>query len=117
MSLQARISAIKSLRKAYRETKKPIWRAVRKIVEGATRSRLAKVNVGKIDRLSSDGDIIVVPGKVLGGGTINKRVIVGALGFSKTAKNKIIKAGGEALRIEELLEKYKDSKGIKLIGG
>lgn len=116
MSLQARISAIKSLRKAYRETKKPMWRALKKIIENSTRTRLAKVNVSRINKFASEGDVVIIPGKVLGAGTLKKRVVVGALGFSKSARDKIIRAGGEALEIEEFLKRYKDSKGVKLIG-
>jgi large subunit ribosomal protein L18e len=117
LSMQARISALKSLRRVYRETGRPIWRAVRKLLENTSRSRLPKVNVGKIDKLASEGDLVIVPGKVLGGGVVTKRIIVGALSFSKSARDKIVEAGGEALKIEDFVAKYHDAKVVKLIGG
>jgi len=117
MSMQARVSALRSLRRAYRETGRPLWRAVRKLLEAASRRRLPRVNVGKIDKLASEGDLVIVPGKVLGGGVVTKKLVVGALSFSRSARDKIAGAGGEALRIEEFVEKYHDARGVKLIGG
>lgn len=117
MNAYAKVSAERALRRAYRETKRPIWRAVREMISGSSRSRLSRVNVGKINRLASEGDVIVVPGKVLGSGSVDKRLIVGALAFSASAKRKIESAGGEALSIEELVRTHADAKGVKLIGG
>ncbi len=116
MSAQSRMYALKSLRKAYRETGRPMWRAVRKLLESASRSRIPRVNVGRIDNLVSDGDLVIVPGKVLGAGAVNKKVVVGALSFSRSAREKIVEAGGEALRIGEFVSKYRDAKGVKMIG-
>ncbi|MDP7981634.1 MAG: 50S ribosomal protein L18e [Conexivisphaerales archaeon] len=117
MNSNLKLSAEKALRKAYRETERPIWRALREAIEGASRSRLTRVNVGKINRLASDGDIVVVPGKVLGAGSVDKKLIVGALAFSAEARSKIRSAGGEALSIAELVRAHSDAKGVKLIGG
>ncbi|MGC8555790.1 MAG: 50S ribosomal protein L18e [Conexivisphaera sp.] len=117
MSSSLRLAAERALRRAYRETRRPIWSALREAIREASRSRLARVNVGKINRLASDGDVVVVPGKVLGAGLIEKRVVVGALAFSAEARRKIESAGGEALSIPELVEKYSGARGVKLIGG
>jgi len=117
MNSGAKISAERALRRAYRETGRPMWRALREAIVDASRSGLARVNVGKINRLASDGDVVVVPGKVLGSGSVDKKIIVGALAFSADARRKIASAGGEALSISELAGKYPGAKGVKLIGG
>ncbi|MGC8569005.1 MAG: 50S ribosomal protein L18e [Nitrososphaeria archaeon] len=107
------IEVLKSLREAYRETRRPIWRAVYK--EGSKSALKHVVNVSKIERLVPDGAYVVVLGKVLGGGSLTKKVHVGAFGFSRAAKEKINKAGGEALMIDEFARKYKDQGGIIIV--
>lgn len=62
------------------------------------------VNVGKIEKCAHEGESVVVPGKVLGSGEISKRVHVYAWLYSKSAKEKIVSAGGTCLPLEKLLE-------------
>lgn len=107
----------RALRRAYRESGRPIWRALRELLGGAARGRLPEVNVGKINRLAEDSSIVVVPGKVLGAGKVDRKLVVGALAFSASARRKIEAAGGSAVSLWELAEKYRDAKGVKLIGG
>jgi large subunit ribosomal protein L18e len=75
------------------------------------------VNVGKISRLTKEDDLVMVPGKVLGGGIISHKVIVGAYSFSEKGSWKIQKAGGSPLSLREFVEKFPDGKGVILIGG
>ncbi len=86
------------------------WRITR------PRQRLAEVNIGKINAMTEKGDTIVVPGKVLGNGDIDHPVTVGAVWFSNTAKEKIEKAGGKCLSLEEIAEKNPEGKKVKIIG-
>jgi len=109
-------NALQTLRVAWRSSRSPIWRAAIKMLM-KTRSRRVEVNVGKIDKLSKDGDVILVPGKVLGGGTVSHSIVVGCFNCSKAASDKIRKAGGKALTLTEFVEKYRDGKGVLLIGG
>ncbi len=69
---------------------------------GKSRSHRAEVNVGKISKLTKKGDSIVVPGKVLGTGSIDHAVTVAAMRFSESARRKIEAAGGKAMAIEKL---------------
>jgi len=71
----------------------------------ASRSHRAEVNVGKIGQLTKKGDTIVVPGKVLGSGSIAHAVTVAAEKFSGSARKKIESAGGKAIPIGELHDK------------
>jgi len=80
-------------------------------------SRKPKVNVGKIDQLTNKDSIVLIPGKVLGGGTVSHKIIIGAYSFTKSAEIKIQNAGGKALLIPEFLEEYSTKKDVMLIGG
>jgi ribosomal protein L18E len=71
--------------------------------------RQASVNVGKFNQAKSD--TIIVPGKVLSLGEINKKVKVYALKFSKQAEEKLKKAGCEYKTILEALKKGEKLKG------
>ena len=75
------------------------------------------VNVGKISRLTKAGDVVLVPGKVLGGGFISHKVVIGAHSFTPSAKAKIAEAGGKALRLPTFVEKYPSGEGVTIIGG
>ncbi|GBC75752.1 50S ribosomal protein L15 [archaeon HR06] len=107
-----RLKLIKFLKKKSKENDAPIWMSVAKFLE---RPRI--VNVGKISRLTKDGDLVIVPGKVLGGGSINHNVIVGAYNFSEKARRKINEAGGKALSLEEFINLYPKGSRVLVIGG
>lgn len=106
---------IRTLRKYSRQYKAPVWRAIADELE-KPRSRIRAVNVGRINRHTSSGDIVAVPGKVLGMGALNHPVTVAAFAFSKAALLKIHKAGGRAITIQELLYENPEGRGVKLIG-
>jgi len=110
-------SDIIALKKAAKKSEKGrLWKAVAEYLE-RSRSKRVAVNVGKIAKLTKPGDVVIVPGKVLGGGVIEHKVVVGAFTFSDSARSKIAAAGGEALLIKKFIEKYSGWKGVKLIGG
>ncbi len=91
-----------------RKAKKPFWKRVREILARPRRRRVA-VNISKIDQYSKEGETVIVPGKVLGSGTIKKPIRVVAFSFSETAKRLIKESGGEFKYIEEILEKEADN--------
>lgn len=103
---------ITKLRKASIEHNAEIWRVVSRTLLKPRRKRPA-VNISKINRYTKDGDVVLVPGKVLGSGNLTHKVTVAALSFSETAKEKIKKVKGKALSIEELLKK--NPKGTNVI--
>ncbi|MCL5018595.1 MAG: 50S ribosomal protein L18e [Candidatus Pacearchaeota archaeon] len=79
--------------------------------------RVKKINVN-LDKKSSgkdEGEVIVVPGKVLSEGEISKKIKVVAFSFSEKAKEKIEKAKGETWTILEEIKKNPEGKGIKII--
>lgn len=103
------------LKKKSIENNAKIWRAVAEELEKPRRRRRV-VNVSRINRYTKDGDVVVVPGKVLGAGDLDHKVIVAAIGFSKSALEKIKNAGGEAISIFELVERNPTGSYVKIIG-
>lgn len=106
---------IEDLKKKAYEEEAPIWRDIARRLS-RPRSRRAEVNVGDIARYTKNKEVVVVPGRVLGAGSINHGVTTAALSFSARAREKITAAGGECLPLEELLEKNPRGSGVKIIG-
>ncbi len=81
---------------------------------GNEKDRRKKINVGDIERNTGkfklvDGWIDLSDHKILGKGEISKKVKIKALEASKTAEDKIKKAGGE-LKVEREIEDSSDVK-------
>ena len=105
---------IRQLRKAAHVNKARIWRYVAELLERPRRRRIV-VNVSKINRYTAPGDVVVVPGKVLGAGILDHGVTVAAMAFSRSALEKIKKAGGRAIHILDLVRENPRGSGVKVI--
>jgi large subunit ribosomal protein L18e len=92
----------------------PIYRDVSYYLSQPS-SRRVEVNISKLSRLSKKGNIFFVPGKVLGSGRIESKVVVGAFSFSRNARLKIEERGGEALTVEEFLARYPEGRGVTIV--
>lgn len=92
------------LEKAGRKTKSAIWIDLAERLSTPRRKR-ASVNLWKIGMVAEifPEKKIVVPGKVLAKGVLNRKATVIAFEFSAEAKEKIKKAGGKALSLEEAI--------------
>lgn len=106
---------ISYLNRASYENKAKIWKDIAKRLE-RPRKNWAEVNVSKIEKYVKNGEMAVVPGKLLGSGTIKKKVTVGAYSCSKSAFEKIKSAGGEVLDLRKFVEKNPSGKNVKIIG-
>ncbi|MCD6414850.1 MAG: 50S ribosomal protein L18e [Candidatus Diapherotrites archaeon] len=60
-----------------------------------------EVNIWEINKHTKKGEVIVVPGKVLGDGVLEHPIKIAAKAFSESAKEKIVKAGGKIITLEE----------------
>ncbi len=105
---------IDELIKASSRNKAPVWRYVAEILSKSSRSRVA-VNLSKIERYAGEGEIVVIPGKVLGGGILRKRVTIAAAHFSRTAIEKIEKSGSRHIHILDLLKENPEGKGVRVL--
>jgi large subunit ribosomal protein L18e len=92
---------------ALKASRKAIWKRVGELLNKPKRSRI-EVNVSKIAKYAKEGITVIVPGKVLGDGVLDKPVVVAAYRFSQSATESISGAGGKAISIKELYESGKD---------
>jgi large subunit ribosomal protein L18e len=104
-----------TLRRASKKNKAPIWRALERELARPRRNR-REVNVGALADNTDDGQVIVVPGKVLGSGEIGHKLTLCAITISESATKKIIACGGKLVSLSNLVEQYPDGKGVRLIG-
>lgn len=94
--------------------KSRFWRSVGEILS-RPRSRVPKVNVGKIAHLTTPGDRVVVPGKVLGKGEIRHGITIAAFSFSSSALAKLRSAGCTVMRLDEFAKGEPKGSGVKII--
>ncbi len=106
---------IEELKKASALEKAGLWKRIASDLESSSRNRRI-VNISKIDKNANGKELIVVPGKVLGAGEISKSVIVAAWQFSRQAQEKIRKAKGDCMSIEELIAKKPKTSEVRIIG-
>jgi large subunit ribosomal protein L18e len=106
---------LKKLVALLHKQKKDIWKRIAKDLLKPTRQQRS-VNLSKINRFFKEGETIIVPGKVLSDGFLEKKAHVAAFKFSHAAIEKVKKAGGATMTIEELLKKNPEAKGVRIIG-
>lgn len=99
--------------KAYQE-ETPLWKDLARRLERPTRNQ-AEVNLSRINRHTSEDEIVLVPGKVLGSGALDHKVQVAALNFSQQAREKIVNAGGKCLDIAILADENPKGSGVRII--
>ncbi len=105
---------LRLLRTEGRKNRAKIWLDLAGRLEGSRRSR-AEVNLSSLDRYTTDGNTVVVPGKILAAGRLNHPVNVAAFKFSAAARRKVIAAGGSAFTLNQLLEQNPSGKDLKLM--
>ncbi|ERG98332.1 MAG: ribosomal protein L18E [Haloquadratum sp. J07HQX50] len=85
-------SLITELKSVSRDSDANIWQDIADRLEKPRRTH-AEVNLGRIERYARENETVVVPGKVLGSGVLEKSVTVAAVDFSSTARQKIEQVG------------------------
>ncbi len=115
MTNQLVINMVKDLRQASTKHKAPIWS---KLAQMAQKPNIARriVNVGRLNDVTNDNDVIVVPGKVLGTGNISHKITLCSFSISTAAAKKITGAGGKIINYSEVISKFPTGKGVKIIG-
>ncbi len=92
-----------------------IWKRVASDLEKPSRQRRV-VNLSRLNRFTKDSETVVVPGKVLGAGSISHSIVIAALSFSENAKQQIENANGKCITIPELLKQKPKGKDVRIIG-
>lgn len=108
-------SIVWTLRKAFKKNKTSIWRTLEHEISKA-RSIRREVNISRLSSVTKSDEVIVVPGKVLGSGEMDHKVTVCAFSISDMAAKKITDVGGKVITINELIDRYPDGRGVRIIG-
>ncbi|AAV45144.1 MULTISPECIES: 50S ribosomal protein L18e [Haloarcula] len=106
-------SLIADLKSAARSSGGAVWGDVAERLEKPRRTH-AEVNLGRIERYAQEDETVVVPGKVLGSGVLQKDVTVAAVDFSGTAETKIDQVG-EAVSLEQAIENNPEGSHVRVI--
>lgn len=94
--------------------KNDAWNQIAGILSGPRRNNIC-INLERINKDSKAGETIVVPGKVLSQGEIDKKIKIVALNFSEKAKEKLLSAKCELISILDEIKSNPSAKGIKII--
>lgn len=105
---------VRQLRAQSKQQKVRIWAEVASRLEGPRRKR-AEVNLSQLNRYVEEGSTVLVPGKVLAAGKLNRPALVAAFKFSSSAARKINASGGKIMSIQQLVENNPTGKGVSLM--
>jgi large subunit ribosomal protein L18e len=94
--------------------KQEAWIGVAGVLSGPRRNKIC-INLEKINKESKTGETIIIPGKVLSQGEIDKKIKVVALSFSEKAKEKLLSAKCDISYIIDEIKSNPSAKGIKVI--
>ncbi|KAB1188120.1 MULTISPECIES: 50S ribosomal protein L18e [Haloferax] len=106
-------SLIAELKAVSRESGANVWQDVADRLEKPRRTH-AEVNLSRIERYAREDETVVVPGKVLGSGVLQKNVTVAAVDFSSTARTKIEQVG-DVVTLEQIAEQNPEGSNVRVI--
>jgi large subunit ribosomal protein L18e len=109
------ISLIQNLKKQAYKHDAPIWKDLAVRLERSSRN-WPEVNLDTISKHTHENETALVPGKVLSTGDLTKKVAIAAWSFSEKSREKIKRAGGNYMSIEDLMKKNAQGKNIRILG-
>ena len=92
-----------------------IWKDIAVRLEKPLRN-WPEVNLDRIEKNINKNETALVPGKVLSTGNLTKKVSIAAWSFSEKSEEKIKKAGGKTMTIEELFKSNPEGKDVRILG-
>ena len=90
------------------------WKRVAGILSGPRRKSI-DFNLQEISKNAKEGENILIPGKVLSQGEVDKKIKIIALNFSGKAKEKLSKSKNEIVTIIEEIKKNPGAKGLRIM--
>jgi len=115
MTNQVVIQMAKELKRASAKNDAPIWLKLAKLALKTSSSKRV-VNLTQINDVTKEGEVIVVPGKILGTGNLSHKISLSSFSISNSAAKKIIESGGNIISFKEMIEKFPTGKGVRIIG-
>ncbi|GAA0655450.1 50S ribosomal protein L18e [Salarchaeum japonicum] len=107
-------SLIAELKSVSRDEGADVWGDVAERLQKPRRTH-AEVNLSRIERYANEDETVVVPGKVLGSGVLQKSVTVAAVDFSGSAETKIEHANGETVQLEQAVQQNPEGSNVRVI--
>lgn len=105
----------RTLSNAFKNNKAPIWRALEEELAGPSANR-REINVRRLAEITNPDEVVAIPGKVLGTGSLGHKLTVCAFSISENAAKKVIGSGGKVMTFEDLIKKHPDGRGVRIIG-
>jgi len=93
----------------------PLWKRIAGDLQRPSRQRRI-VNLARINRYSKEDETVIIPGKVLGAGSLDHKVNICAWQFSKSAREKIMENGSTIVPVAELIKQGAKGKRLRIIG-
>lgn len=106
---------IKELKNISIKDKVNLWKRVAKELEKPTRQRRS-VNLSRINRYAKEGEDVIVPGKVLSSGSLNKKINIVSYSFSESALDKINSSGSKAILLKDYIKQNPKGSNTRIIG-
>jgi large subunit ribosomal protein L18e len=92
-----------------------LWKRIALDLSAPSRNRRV-INLYKINECAKDNETIIVPGKVLGTGDIERKVTIAAFSFSSQAAEKLKSKNCSMMSITELMQKNPKGKNVRILG-
>lgn len=90
------------------------WRKIAEVFSGSRKNR-KNMNLEDLEKEAKQGEIIVIPGKVLSQGELNKKIKIRAFDFSEKAKEKLKSAGCDFSSILEEIKSNPKADKVRII--
>jgi len=94
--------------------KNEAWTEVAGMLSGPKRNNIC-MNLEEINKKAKAGETLVIPGKVLSEGEIEKKIKVVAFAFSEKAKEKLLSAKCDVSYIIDEIKSNPSAKGIRIL--
>jgi large subunit ribosomal protein L18e len=92
-----------------------VWKRIAHDLERPTRNRRI-VNIARINRFTKPDETIIVPGKVLGSGSLDHKLTIAAFSFSRGALKEIEQGNAKAVLLKDFLKEDIKGKRVRIIG-
>jgi len=90
------------------------WQEVAGILSSSRRNKIA-MNLEKINKEAKDNETILVPGKILSEGEINKKIKIIANDFSERAEKKLTRSKIKFSRISDEIKTNPEAKSLRIL--
>lgn len=90
------------------------WLKMGQLISASRRKRPV-FNLCEIDKKAKEGEVLIIPGKVLSQGDINKKIKIVALKFSEETKEKLKNKKIDFSLINEEIKKNPNAKDIRIL--